>query len=421
MISPLDWVSGELAALEGANLRRRRREVTPLPEGKCSLEGRTLWNFSGNDTLGLAGDPRLAEAAAEALRDCGSGARASALVTGRTPWHARLEERLARFKGTEAAILFPTGYAANVGTIGALVGPPDVVFCDRLNHASLIDGCRLSRARFQVYSRGNATLETSAETSEPPPQVQQPSLSGDVPLAALAAVLKKGGAARRRLIVTDSLFSMDGDAAPLAELVQLTEQYNAMLLVDEAHATGVFGRRGTGLVEMLVSPSSSALVAVGTLSKAVGAQGGFVTGSRELIDWLWNSARTQMFSTALSPAACAAAARAIDIIEEEPERRTWLAAAAARVQQELREMGWNVPRNVAGPIIPVLVGDPPSTLTLASELERQGLLIIPIRPPTVPHGTSRLRISLSHAHGEEGIAALLNGFQDVRRSLTGQR
>jgi 8-amino-7-oxononanoate synthase len=444
MPSPLDWISSELAALEAANLQRRRREVTPLPGGKCNVDGQALWNFAGNDYLGLAGDPRLAEAAARAIRETGTGARASALVTGRTPWHVRLEERLARFKQAEAAILFPTGYAANVGTICALAGPGDAVFCDRLNHASLVDGCRLSRARLCVYrregggggaegtgGRGNEGIEgrgfsvfgfqfsersrssllktenRKLKTVAPSPSSpRRPDLSssGDR-LSGLKNLLERSQAFRRRLIVTDSIFSMDGDAAPIAELSVLAREYDAMLLVDDAHATGLFGERGTGL-----AGTGENVIAVGTLSKAVGAQGGFVTGSKELIDWLWNTARTQMFSTALSPANCAAATRAIDLIEEEPHRRTWLAAASLKVQQGLRDAGWRVPEAVVGPIIPVLIGDAEAAVALAVRLEERGLLIPAIRPPTVPHGTSRLRISLSYAHGDEGIESLLDAF-----------
>ena len=390
MSDPLSFLADGLAKLDAAKLRRQRRIVEPLSNGRCQINGQVLWNFAANDYLGLAEDNRLTEAAAKAMRESGVGSRASPLVTGRTHWHARLEERLARFKRTEAAILFPTGFAANVGTITASVESQDVVFCDRLNHASLIDGCRLSRARLRVTPHAD--------------------------VAALERELNKARGARRRLIVTDSLFSMDGDAAPLAELLDLAVRTDSLLLIDEAHATGLFGEHGTGLLEdVLKSASVTAeakrrVIAVGTLSKAIGVQGGFVTGGQELIDWLWNSARPQVFSTALSVPLCAAACASIDIIEAEPQRRSKLLEMSAHLRDQLRCQGWRIPENVIGPIIPVIIGEPQRTLDLAERLQAQGILVAGIRPPTVPAGTSRLRISVSFSHGDEGLAALLNAF-----------
>jgi 8-amino-7-oxononanoate synthase len=256
--------------------------------------------------------------------------------------------------------------------------------------------------------------------------------------------LEKATGFRRRFLVTDSLFSMDGDVAPLAELVRLADKFDALLIADEAHATGVFGEHGTGLLEELSAESTlidrpglnakdtspvshsedtrrqprdqivARVIPIGTLSKAVGVQGGFVTGSRTLTDWLWNSARTQMFSTALAVPLCAAAICGVDLIEAEPKRRIWLQEASARVRQVLREQGWNVPANVVGPIIPVIIGDAEQTMKLSERLERHGVLVPGIRPPTVPKGTSRLRISLSYAHGDEGISELLDVLTRIR-------
>ena len=387
MTSPFSWLKPELERLEQSGLMRRRRCVIPQADGKVLVDGRELWNFAGNDYLGLAGDSRVIDAAAQVLGQSGSGARASALVTGRTVWHAELEDRLAEFKQAESAILFPTGFAANVGTICSLVGVDDIIYCDRLNHASLIDGARLSRARFRVYPHGDPEF--------------------------LAAELKKSSGYRRRMIVTDSLFSMDGDFAPLKELAALAESHATLLLVDEAHATGIYGARGMGLLEELQITSPN-LVTVGTLSKGLGAQGGFVTGSRELTDWLWNQARTQMFSTALAPAACAAAQRAIEIVGTEPQRRNWLRQESLRVREELGRQGWQTPSLPDSPIVPVIIGDPAETIDLATQLEQAGVLVAAIRPPTVPRGTSRLRISLSYAHGASGLSALINAFHRVR-------
>jgi len=378
----------ELRRLSEQGLLRSRREVIPLPGGQCRLNGQTLWNFASNDYLGLADDPRLKQAAIDAIQVSGIGARASPLVTGRTDWHARLESAISRFKQTESAILFPTGFAANLGTIGALAGPDDIVICDRLNHASLIDGIRQTRARLRVIPHGDVT--------------------------ACRQQLQQATGTRRRLIVTDSVFSMDGDHAPLRELHDCAEEFDAILIVDDAHATGVFGDRGTGLLEVAGISASQRVISIGTLSKAIGLQGGFVAGSSVLINWLWNSARTQVYSTALSIPVCAAAVTAFELITAEPERRHWLRETSSQVIAGLRQSGWHVPDPARGPILPVLVGDAALTMQLASALEERGILVAAIRPPTVPAGTARLRVSLCVSHGQEGIAALLDAFQAVR-------
>ncbi len=376
----------ELAALERAGLRRNRREVRPLPDGACEIDGRRLWNFASNDYLGLAGDPQVVAAAHAAIADAGVGARASALVAGRTEWHAWLEQALARFEGQEAAILFPTGYAANVGTIAALVDENDTVFCDRLNHASLIDGCRLSGAKLRVFR--HSELET------------------------LERELHKAADSRRRLIVSDAVFSMDGNIAPLRELCDLAARFEADVLVDEAHGTGVFGERGRGACEQL-GIADRVAVRVGTLSKAIGTLGGFVAGPQSLIDWLWNKARPQVFSTALPPVICAAAVAAIEFIRSEPERRKNLWNNCEFVRRELAQLKIDVSANSVGPIIPIRVGDPDAAVAAQQKLEERGCLVAAIRPPTVPQGTSRLRISLSAAHDESALKQLVAALQEV--------
>lgn len=379
-------MSGELAALESAGLRRARRAVRLLAGGACEIDGRRLWNFASNDYLGLAGDPRVVAAAQAALADSGVGARASALVAGRTEWHARLEQALARFEGQEAAIFFPTGYAANVGTIAALVDENDVVFCDRLNHASLIDGCRLSGAKLRVFR--HSELDTFERE------------------------LHKAADFRRRLIVTDAVFSMDGDVAPLRELCDLAERFEADVLVDEAHGTGVFGEHGRGVCELL-GVEDRVAVRVGTLSKAIGTLGGFVAGPQSLVDWLWNKARPQVFSTALPPVICAAATAAIQIVRNDPERRTRLWQRCEFVRRELASRGIEVVANSTGPIIPIVLGDPNAAVAAQRKLEERGCLVAAIRPPTVPQGTSRLRISLSAAHDESALKSLVAALQEV--------
>jgi 8-amino-7-oxononanoate synthase len=386
MTDALDWLPAQLAELHEQGLARRRRSVIRFPDGWCEIDGRRLRNFASNDYLNLAHDPRLIEAARAALSTTGVGSGASALVTGRTHWHARLEERLARFERQPAAILFPTGYAANAGTIAALAGESDAVFSDRLNHASLIDGCRLSGAKLRVYRHNE--------------------------LERLDRELQKACDARRRLIVTDAVFSMDGHAAPLPALCDLADRHQAMLLVDEAHATGVLGEHGRGAAELL-GIEDRVTVRVGTLSKALGALGGFVAGPLELIDWLWNRARTQMFSTALPPAVCAAACAALEIVESEPDRRRNLLARCDRFRRQLADAGLQTPAGGIGPIVPVLLQDPRRTVAAAARLEEQGFLVAAIRPPTVPRGTSRLRITLTAAHSDDDLAALLQALVEA--------
>lgn len=386
MASSLDWIASSLQHLSEEGLLRGRRIVTSLAGGKCLVGGRELVNFAGNDYLDLAHDPRVIAAGERALRESAAGAGASALVSGRTPWHAALEARLARFENQPAAILFPTGYAANVGTICSLVGPGDVVFCDRFNHASLVEGCRTSGARLRVYRHDR--------------------------LEALDRELRKASEFRRRLIVTDGLFSMDGDLAPLPALCDLADRHEAMLLVDEAHGTGVFGEAGRGVAE-LQQVEDRIAVRVGTLSKAVGSLGGFVAGSQNLIDWLWNNARTQIYSTALPPSACAAAAAAIDIIEAEPQRRAHLHELSTRLRESLAATGVATAPDSTGPIVPVVLGAPEAVQRAAGLLEEQGFLVGAIRPPTVPQGTSRLRISISSGHSARDVAELSERLAEI--------
>ena len=360
--SSLDWLVTEITSLRDGPMYRRRREVLPLPDGRCEVEGRELLNFASNDYLNLAQDPRVIDAAQKALL-LGTGARASALVCGRTPFHVELEETIAAFEGTEDAVVFPTGYAANVGALRALIRPEDVIFCDRFNHASLLDGCRLSQARLRVYRPDDLSV-LERELSAPIPE------------------------GSRRWIVTDSVFSMDGWLAPLSEICTLAEAHDAAVFVDEAHGTGVFGELGRGVCE-LTQTTDRVAVRVGTLSKAVGALGGFVAGSRDLCEWLWNHARTQMFSTALPPSVCAAASTALHALMLEPQRRTRLHELCALLRSELKAAGIEVQPQSQGPIIPIVMGEPERTLKLAQQLEERGYLVAAIRPPTVPNGTSK--------------------------------
>ena len=390
------------------------------------IDGRELVNFGSNDYLGLAGDPRLAEAVAAALKQYGWGSGASPLILGHAELHRELEERLAEFEGTEAALLFTSGFAANSGTIAALAGPGDAVFADRKNHASLFDGCRLSRADVRVYPHGD--------------------------WQALDELLGKAKTNRRRLIVSDSLFSMDGDFAPLKELAEIAERHAAMLVVDEAHATGVFGPSGRGVCE-LQGVEDRVPVRIGTLSKALGGIGGFVAGSRALIEWVLNRARPFVFSTAMPAAVSAAGLAALEIVKSEPWRRIELLATAAAVRRELAAQGWSLrariregespaepqpgepvlpyptarqePRppknsnhtigNSASQILPVVVGKAGQAVALSQELRERGFFVPAIRPPTVPEGEACLRISLNYAHSPAMIDRLLGEFAKLRR------
>jgi 8-amino-7-oxononanoate synthase len=391
--SSLDWLDDELRRLKDAELDRHLQTFAGAQGATIAIDGRTYVNFGANDYLALAGDPRLAEAAVTATRTEGWGAGASPLVVGHAASHARLEQAIAAFEETEAALLFSTGYAANVGAITALVGRGDVVFSDALNHASIVDGCRLSRAEIRVYPHNDVD--------------------------ALATMLADAATFRRRLIVTDGLFSMDGDVAPLAALADLANRHDAMLAVDEAHATGVFGRHGRGTSEAC-GVEERVDVRIGTLSKGLGSAGGFVAGRRTLIDWLINRARPYVFSTALPPAAAAASCAALEIVQGEPFRRSALLERAATLRDTLRSQGWDVGPSTSQ-IIPIIAGDAGRTLALAQALRERGFVVPPIRPPSVPDGASRLRLSLSYGHTAEAISALVEALKEVRSAECGMR
>lgn len=380
----------ELADLEARDLRRRLLEVEEvLPGGRVRVGGKVLLNLSANDYLGLAQDPRLAAAAAEAARRWGTGAGASRLVAGQLRLHRQVEEKLAAFKGTEAAVIFSTGYMANVGAITALVGPGDTVFCDRLNHASIYDGIRLSGARLARFPHRD--------------------------LNALEKLLKEAPVRGRRLILTDTVFSVDGDLSPLRELVALKERHGAVLMVDEAHATGVLGPGGAGLAEAL-GLTAQVEVHMGTFSKALGALGGYVAGDRRLIEYLHNKARSFIYSTALPPPVVGAIGCALDIVRQEPERRRRLLAEAALFRRELEAAGLNTLGSETQ-IVPVLAGSNRAALDFAQALRDAGLLAVALRPPTVPAGQARVRFSLSAAHSAEDLAQARQTIIRVAREL----
>ncbi len=401
--------------LEAQGLRRGRRVLGSAQGVRIRLDGRDYLSFASNDYLGLASHPDLAAAVQRAVADYGVGAGASHLLSGHHILHHRLETELAEFAGLPAALLFSTGYMANLGVVTALTGRGDAVFADKLNHASLVDACLLSRAELVRYPHGDLDfLEDRLRTSR----------------------------ARNRLIVSDAVFSMDGDLAPVPELLDLTERYAARLYLDDAHGFGVLGREGRSVLEHFGltgtqgasssgrsltpdpspggggesttrhSPLATRLIYMATLGKAAGVFGAFVGGSKELIDWLVNRARTYVYTTATPPMLAAAVSASLVLIEKEPWRRERLAGHRARLKEGLAGLPWRLMPSDT-PIQPLLVGANEEALRLAEGLRERGILCPAIRPPTVPKGTARLRISLSAAHSDADIDRLLAALGDL--------
>ena len=388
MASGLSWIDRELAALEAKGLRRSLEPLGGAQGPVVEIGGRRVVNLCSNDYLGLAADRRLVEGGVAAARGEGAGAGAARLVAGDLPVHGALERRLAAFKKTEAALLFSSGYHANAGVLAALVDREDAIFSDRLNHASIVDGCRLSFAKSFRYPHCD--------------------------LGALARLLAEAKA-RRKLVATDAVFGMDGDAAPLAEIAELCDRHGAMLYVDEAHATGILGASGAGWAEA-EGVTGRVDVLMGTLGKALGSFGAFVAGSARLTEWLTSRARTFIFTTALPPAACGAALAALDVVAAEPERRLRLEALSRRMKAGLSEMGFDM-RRVVAPIFPVILGEEALALEASRRLRERGYFVRAIRPPTVPPGTSRLRVSLTAGHTEEQVDGFLAALAEVVREL----
>jgi len=378
----------ELSRLEGAGLHRRLRVLDGASDPEVEIDGRPVLLLCSNNYLGLATHPRLRAAAAAALERWGCGAGASRLISGHLGVHAEVEAQLAAFKRTETALLFPSGYQANVGAISALAGRGDHVFSDELNHASIIDGCRLSRATVHVYPH--------------------------LDVRALDALLARTTGDGRRLIVTDSVFSMDGDRAPLGELVRLARSYHAMLMIDEAHATGVLGPHGAGLADA-EGVVDGVTVHMGTLGKALGGAGAYIAGSRAMTELVTNRARSFVYSTALPPASVAAAGAALELVQDEPERRAALARNAAQLRDGLHALG--LPTTGDTHIVPVMIGDNAQTVAFSDALLARGVLVHPIRPPTVPPGTARLRVTPMATHTAADIARALAAFASAARDL----
>ena len=385
--SALNWIDDVLDKLEKDHLLRSLTiRESPHVAGKVQIGGKQLIDFGSNDYLGLSAEQKLVDAVKSNSGYVGWGSGASPLIHGRGTLHARLEQELARFENCESALTFTSGFAANVGAISSLVDSEDVIFSDQLNHASIIDGCRLSGADIQVYRHADANhlseLITQSEKQY-----------------------------RRRLIVTDGLFSMDGDLAPLPDLVDLAQEHEAMLLVDEAHATGVFGANGRGVSEHF-GVHEKVDVIVGTLSKSLGCHGGFVAGTESLIRWLINRARSYIFSTAVPDATCMAAVTSMHLVSQMKPERQRLLQSADKLRSQLVSQGIEVGRSQSQ-IIPIVVGDPDKAVEIRNRLEELGYFVPAIRPPAVPRNESRLRISLNTRHNDE----MINGLADALTSL----
>ena len=378
----------KLSELERQGLRRRRR-VIGSPQGvQLVVDGRPMLAFGSNDYLGLAGDPRVAKALAEAADRWGAGSGAAHLISGHSAAHHALEEALAVFTRRPRTLLFSTGYMANLAVVTALAGRGDVVLQDRLNHASLLDAGRLSGARFMRYAHGDP------------------------------ADARRRLAARKesvRMLITDGVFSMDGDVAPLRELADAAREQNAWLMVDDAHGLGVLGDTGGGCLQHLGLDTQQAPVLMGTLGKAFGTAGAFVAGDEALIEWLIHRARPYIYTTAQPPAVAAATQVALDIVQKEAWRRDKLHALIQRFRQGAAQRGLDLMPSYT-PIQPIVVGGNHAALAWAEALETRGILVTPIRPPTVPEGAARLRITLSAAHEEAHVDRLLDALQQARES-----
>ena len=382
-----------LERMRESHTYRTLRHITSPESSHVTLAGKDTILLASNSYLDLANIPELKQAMADAVFEWGTGSGGARLTTGNKTPHDELEEFIAKFKGEEAAITFNTGYMANVGTISALCGKNDFIFSDELNHASIIDGIRLSRAKCFVYKHNDmADLERAIDAAKAEFRAREKLAENET------------ADDFRGLIVTDAVFSMDGDLANLPKLLQIARKHEVLLMIDEAHATGVIGHMGRGLAEHYGCEHAD--VTVGTLSKAVAAEGGFVAGSKQLIEFLKNKSRSFIFTTAMSPAAAAAACHNLKFIDAHPERVQQLQANVQFFCDALRAQGLQVPQTQSA-IIPIIIGDEVAALNASAKLQERGILIPAIRYPTVAKGQARLRASLmaTHTHEELEFAA----------------
>jgi 8-amino-7-oxononanoate synthase len=379
----------ELEKLQAEHLLRELKTINGAPGEWVEIQGQRLLNLSSNNYLGLAAHPSLKAAAVRAVQQWGCGATASRLIVGNYEINDQAEKDLAAFKGTEAALIFNSGYTANIGIITALAGRGDIVISDKINHASIIDGIRLCGAQFLRYKHRDMTD--------------------------LERCLKKAEGYQRKLIISDSVFSMDGDLAPLPSIVALKNKYGAVLMIDEAHGSGIFGANGRGLAEYL-GVSEEVEINMGTLGKAFGCFGAYVSGRKVLIDYLRNKARGFIFTTALPPAVIASVQAAIQVMQEEKWRRAEVLSKAAWVREQLAGAGFDL-LNSQSQIIPILSGDNATTLEFSSRLFQVNILAMAVRPPTVPLNTARLRLTVMATHSQEDLAWAVEQISQIGREL----
>jgi glycine C-acetyltransferase len=389
-MSKLDWLTQEIEGLKEQGLYNRIRTIGSAQGAWLTVDGKNVLNFCSNNYLGLANHPKIVEAAKDATKKYGVGPAAVRSIAGTMDLHLQLEQRLAKFKGAEDVITFQSGFNANLGTISALVGKEDVIFSDRLNHASIIDGCRLSGAKIVAYEHND-------------------------PGALEDAIKEHASSYRRALIVTDGVFSMDGDIAPLPDLVEVAKKYVILFMVDDAHGEGVLGKGGRGIVDHF-GLHGQVDIEVGTMSKAFGVVGGMVAGDKVIIEWLRQRGRPFLFSSAVTAPDAAACLAAVDLLEESTELVDKLWANARYFKAEMQKLGFDTGVSET-PITPVMLGEAPLAQQFSHELFEEGVFAMAIGFPTVAKGKARIRVMISAAHDNDDLGKGLEAFAKVGRKL----
>ncbi len=386
----LNFFTSEIQNLKNIDLYRKLRLVQGS-QGSCvSISGKKVILLCSNNYLGLANHPSIKKAANKAIKEFGCGSGASRLISGTMKLHSELEKKIALFKNTNSALVFNSGYHANIGTLSALMKKRDIVFCDELNHASIIDGCRLSGAEIAIYPHKD--------------------------MDALERHLKKSNGYKKRLIITDGVFSMDGDIAPLPDIVFLAKKYSALTMVDDAHATGVFGKNGKGITEHFNLSSNEVDIQMGTFGKALGSFGAYIAGNNELIDYLINRARSFIYTTALPPAVPAASLAAIEMIQSKPDLRKKLWKNVDYFKKGLKKRGFeNI--NSQSQIIPIIIGNSKKVVMASEYLFNKGVFVVGIRPPAVPRKKERLRITIMSSHTRKDLDSALNVLLKMKEKI----
>jgi glycine C-acetyltransferase len=387
----LDYLQDELASLEQQGLRIHPRVLQAEQKARTTFDGRTVINLASNNYLGLAAHPRLKEAASKAALEFGAGSGAVRTIAGTMTLHEELERRFAEFKGAEAALMFQSGFTSNAGTVAAILTPEAVIVSDRLNHASIIDGARLSRASIKVFDHKDVAHAESL-------------------------VAEARGEGKRTLLITDGVFSMDGDIAPVGDLVEVAERHGAIFMIDDAHASGVLGPGGKGTAAHFGVAPERVDIQVGTLSKAIGVMGGFIAGPKVLIEWLVNRGRPFLFSTSAPPAVAASCIAALDVIRDEPERIERLWSNTRLFKAGLHDLGFDTGASET-PITPVIAGEEHVAQDLARTLFEEGVFTPAIVFPTVPKGTSRVRTIVTADHTQDDLGEALQTFEKVGKKL----